>query len=114
MIYNLHTTSPMLQQQEERKVKILDTDYSKVDIDNMVDSLDIAKATKHKFKTTLNKYPTLFERGLGTLCMKPVEIELNEDTKPYASRFYNVPEAYKKMAKTEVHCLCTIGVLQKN
>ena len=50
MIYDLHTISPILQQEEDRQRRILDADYSKVDIDNMVNGLDIAKATKAKFK----------------------------------------------------------------
>ena len=45
--------------------------------------------------------------------MKHVEIELKADAKPYASRFYNVPKAYKKIAKTEIHHVCTIIVVEK-
>ena len=79
----------------------------------MVEGLDIAKATKNKLKTTLKKYPILFGGDLGTLDMKPVEIELKEDAKPYAVRFYNIPKAQEKMAKTEVCCLCTVDILEK-
>ena len=49
-LYDLHTTTLMLQTEEERFGKILDADYSKVDIDKMVDDLDVAKATKGKLK----------------------------------------------------------------
>ena len=45
--------------------------------------------------------------------MKPVEIELMPNAKPYASKFYNVQKAYKDMAKTEVNHLCTVNVLEK-
>ena len=55
MDYDLHTTSPILQQGEEQLGKILDTDYSKVDIDIMVNDLDIAQSTKDKLKHTLKK-----------------------------------------------------------
>ena len=48
MIYDLHTTSPILQQQEDRQTRILDADYSKVDIDDIVNGLGIAKASKAK------------------------------------------------------------------
>lgn len=65
----------------------------------MVDGLDIVKTTKNKLNTILNKHPTLFGEGLGTLNMKPVEIELKEYAKPYAGRFYSIPKAYKKMTK---------------
>ena len=43
IVYDLHTTTPMLQTEEDRLGKILDTDYSKVDIDNMVDGLTLQK-----------------------------------------------------------------------
>ena len=85
ILYNLHTTSAMLQTEENRLEKILDGDYSKVDIDNMVDNLDIVKATKQKLKYTLKKYPTLFGRGLGTLDMDLVDIKLQLNTKPDVS-----------------------------
>ena len=48
MIYNLNTTSPILQQEEEQQGKILDDNYSKVDIDVMVNVLEIAKETNLK------------------------------------------------------------------
>ena len=43
VLYDLHKTSLMLQTEEERLGKILDADYSKVDINNMEIDLDIAK-----------------------------------------------------------------------
>ena len=52
MIYDLNTTSPILQSEEERQKRIPDADYSKVDIDDMVNGLDIAKASKIKLKQT--------------------------------------------------------------
>ena len=67
MIYNLHTTSPILQSEEDRQRRILDANYSKVDIDDIVNGLNIAKASKTKSKQTLNKFPTLFGGGLGLL-----------------------------------------------
>ena len=79
----------------------------------MLEGLNIAKETKHKLKTTLKKYPTLFGGGSDTLDMKHVEIELKEDAKLYTGRFYNILKAYKNMAKIEVHCLCTVDILQK-
>jgi hypothetical protein len=48
MIYNLHTDSPILKEHEERQSAILDANYSKVDIDVMVDGLDIEESSKTK------------------------------------------------------------------
>ena len=83
MIYDLHTTSPILQQQQDRQRKILDVNYSKVDIDDMINGLKITKASKTKLKQTLNKFPTLFRGGLGLLNIRPVDIELQPGSKPY-------------------------------
>ena len=41
MLYSMHTDSPLLQEEEECQNKMLDCNYSKVDIDTMVSSLDI-------------------------------------------------------------------------
>ena len=60
MTYDLHTTSPILQSEEKRQRIILDANYSKVDINDMINGLDIAKASKTKLKQILNKFPTLF------------------------------------------------------
>jgi hypothetical protein len=65
MIYNLHTDSPILKEHEERQAAILDDNYSKVDIDIMVDELDIKESSKLKLKRTLKKFLTLFGGGLG-------------------------------------------------
>ena len=46
MIYDLHTTSPILQQEEDRHRRILDADYSKVDIDQIVNSLTLQKQVR--------------------------------------------------------------------
>ena len=113
MIYDLHMISPILQQQEDRQRRILDADYSKVDIDEMVNDLDIAKATKTKLKQTLNKFPTLFGGGLGLLNIKPVDIELRPGSKPHASQYYAIPRAYDKVAKAENERLVTVDVLKK-
>ena len=113
ILYDLHTTSPMVQTEDERLGKVLDTNYTQVDIDHIVDDLDIAKATKQKLKQTLKKYPILFGGGLGTLDMRPMDIELKPDTKSYGSKFYNVSETYDRMAKIGVNCLCTFNVLEK-
>ena len=47
-IYDMHTESPVLQQQEERESKILDCNYSKVDIQKLVSDLDLSRDSKRK------------------------------------------------------------------
>ena len=113
MTYDLHTISPILQTEEDRQGRILDTDYSKADIDDMVNGLDIAKASKIKLKQTLNKFSTLFGGGLGLLNIRPVDIELQLGSKPYAGWYYNISKAYNKMAMTENARLVTVDVFEK-
>jgi hypothetical protein len=83
MIYNLHTDSPILKEHEERQAAIIDANYSKVDIDIMVDELNIEESSKRKLELTLKKFPTLFGGGLGQLNIPPVSIELKKDAKPF-------------------------------
>ena len=59
-LYNKHTDSPILQQMEELQGEIFDTNYTKVDIDVIVDGLDIQRSSKRTLKVTLKKYPKLF------------------------------------------------------
>ena len=113
MNYDLHTTSPILQSEEERQRRILEADYSKVDINDMVNGLDIAKASKTKLKQTLIKFPILFGGGLGILNIRSVDIELQPGSKPYAGRYYNIPRAYHDIAITKNECLVTVDVLEK-
>ena len=79
----------------------------------MVNGLDIAKASKIKLKQTLNKFSTLFGGGLGLLNIRPVDIELQPVIKPYAGRYYNIPKAYNKIAKTENERLDIVDILEK-
>ena len=40
-LHNMHTDSPILKQMEKRQGRILDANYTKVDIDVIVNELDI-------------------------------------------------------------------------
>ena len=55
---------------EERQQRILDADYSKVDIGALVDALSISLKSKQQLKITLKKSPILFEGRLGQLQTK--------------------------------------------
>ena len=84
---------------EERQGRILDANYTKVNIDFMVDELDIKHSSKRGLKNAPKKYPTLFGRGVGLLDMKPVLIKLKQGSKPYQGRYYNIPKAYEQPTK---------------
>jgi hypothetical protein len=113
MIYNLHTNSPILKEHEEHQAAILDTNYSKVDINIMVDELDIEESSKTNLKLALKKFPTLFGGGLGWLNIPPVSIELKKDAKPFQGRYYNIPKPFESSTRKEVDRMCDINVLRK-
>ena len=110
-LFNMHTNSPILKQMEERQERILDTNYTKVDIDVIVDSLNIQRSSKRSFKSTLKKYPKLFGGGLVQSDMELILITLKEDYKPYQERYYNIPQAYDRPTRKEIDRLVAINIL---
>ena len=115
MIYSMHTDAPIIQEAEERAEKILDADYSKVNIDDMVDELKIDKDLKGKLKKTLKRFPTLFGGGLGKLSDKfpKAKIKLKEGAKPHAANYYTLLHAQRGPAKKEVDRMVAVGILKK-
>ena len=112
-IYFAYTQSPLLQAMEARQHQILDADYSKVDLDNMVNELEISPGSKSKLKQTLKKFPTLFGGGLGLLDIPPVTIELQQGAKPFGGRYYSTPKAFEAPFKKEIQRMCNTNVLRK-
>ena len=104
-LYNMHTDSPILQQMEERQGRILDANYIKVDINDVMDGLDIQSSSKRSLKSTLKKFPKLFGGGLGKLDMKPVSISVKEGSKPHQGRYFNILQAYSAPTKKEIERL---------
>lgn len=114
MLYAMHTDTPLLKEMEERQSRLLDCDYSKVDIKKMVDELYISRDSKRRLRATLEKFPELFGGGLGKLKgVKPVHITLTPGAKAYASSYYNIPKSMEQAAKTEVNRMCKIDVLER-
>ena len=63
MLHSMYTDSPLLQEAEEQQDKMMDCNYSKVDIDAMVADLDINDSNKKQLKKILRK----FEHGFDFL-----------------------------------------------
>ena len=61
----------------------------------------------------LSKYEFLFDGMSGAWKNKPVDIELQLDTKPYHAIPYPVPRAHGAVFRKEVERLCQLGVLKK-
>jgi hypothetical protein len=85
-IYRMHgEDSPIIQRAEARKMKILDADYSAVDLADHCNGLEhLDLEAKNILFDSLSKYPELFSGGLGKATgIKPIHLELKSDAIPY-------------------------------
>jgi hypothetical protein len=107
--YALSVVAPVLQD------RILDGDYSKVNIKQYVSELTHLKTEEKKLLTeNAVSVPSVFGGGLGTLKVCPIHLELRADAKPYHSRLFPVLQTLYSTTKTEIEQLIKIGVLKFN
>jgi len=72
-IYQATQEPTVLQEAEERQSRILDADYSKVEMEEYVSSLDHLNSNEQiELLATLEKFPSLFGGGLGSLNIEPI------------------------------------------
>ncbi len=113
-LYHVANDSPVIQAAENRQKRILDADYTAVDIDDYISSLPhLTAVEQQQLATLLKSHDKLFGGGLGTLSITPVRFELTDDAKPYHARPFPVPQAYEGVTKKEIERLTSIGVLRK-
>ena len=99
----MHSESPVLQQEQERQSKILDCNYSKVDIQKLVSDLDQPRDIKRKLIKSLSKFQKLFSGGLGKVKLdKPIDIELEKGATPHYGGFCSVLHMLKKHLKRKL------------
>ena len=102
-LYHMSKEAPVLQDTEQRQKRILDADYSKVDIEEYVNSREhLSDHEKKQLLDVLNSHPTLFGGGLGVINIKPVKLEVKEGAKPYHARAFPVPKAYEEGTRKEI------------
>ena len=103
LIYQMTQEPSILQQAEERQARILDADYSKVEMVEHVNSLEHLNAEeKRELTKTLNEFPTLFGGGLGKLDIEPIHLELKDGAKPYHAKPFTLPPAFLNSTKKEI------------
>ncbi len=116
-IYYQSIETSVLKEAEARRKRILDADYSALDLDDYAHmETHLNTDQQAKLICSLRKYPKLFRGGLGVLNVPPVHIELrplNKDEKPYHARPFPTPKCYEDTTKKEIKRLCDIGVLAK-
>jgi hypothetical protein len=99
--YRMHVEdSPIIQKAEARQMKILDADYSAVDLADHCNGLEhLDLEAKRILFNSLSKYPELFSGGLGKATgIKPIHLELQSDATPYQNHtgIYYTPMLYGK------------------
>ena len=115
LLYEYSTAPEVLFEAEDRQSRILDAHYEKVDIDDLVDNLDnIEGDQKSTLKCVLKSHPQLFSGGLGTLNVKPIHLELNEDAVPYHARAFPIPQLLRQSTKCEMDRLTNEDVFEKD
>lgn len=115
---NLHDAecneSDAVRNATSRMTTILDAHYEKANLDNVVDTYEHLDASeKLSLKKLLKSYEYLFDGSLGTWNTEPIDLELQEDAKPYHARPFPVPKIHEDTLKKEVERLCKLGVLRK-
>jgi hypothetical protein len=105
-IYYQSIEPMVLKEAEARQKRILDADYSALDLDDYAHlETHLSKEQQDQLICSLRKYPTLFRGGLGVLKVPPVHFELrplNEDEKPYHARPFPIPKCYEDTTKKEI------------
>ncbi|GFH49966.1 hypothetical protein CTEN210_06442 [Chaetoceros tenuissimus] len=110
----LRSVEPKATQEEtERVTKILDANYEKANLEEVVASAtSLNREQKRKLLKTLKKFESLFDGTLGCWKTDPVKIQLKEGAKAVNSRWYPVPKINKETFKKELERLVKIGVLE--
>ena len=116
-IYYQSIEPTVLKEAEARQKRILDADYSALDLDDYAHlETHLSKEQQEQLIRSLRKYPKLFRGGLGVLKVPPVHFDLRpmtKDEKPYHARPFPIPKCYEETTKKEIQRLCNIGVLEK-
>ena len=107
------TAEPKVTQEAtERVIKILDSNYEKADLLEVVaNAHQLDNTQKQQLLELLLDFEDLFDGTLGHWQTEPVNIELKPDAKPYSGRYYPVPRVNKETFKKELLRLVDIGVL---
>jgi hypothetical protein len=105
----------LLKEAEERQSRILDADFTNVDIDEYLDSIiKLDDGQNSKLRLVLKCHPTLFGGGLRVPNLKPIHLDPIPGAKPFHARAYTVPHVYEKTTRKEIDRLTEIGVLAKD
>ena len=99
----------------KRAVKILDANYEKANLPEVVASNcdHLTKDHQAELLKLLQNFEELFDGTLGDWKTEPVHLELKPDAKPYHGKAFPVPFIHKETLRKEVERLVDIGVLAR-
>ena len=115
-IFQLATEPRTVQQATERITKILDANYEKANLADVVKRHCCHLSTKRReaILNLLVQYEDLFDGTLGSFHTKPVHLELKKDAVPKHHKAFPVAKIHEATLKKELDRLCKLGVLKKN
>jgi hypothetical protein len=98
----------------QRATRILDTKYSKADLQSVVrgNCKHQSANQQKKLLQLLKEYESLFDGTLGDWKTKPASFQLKEGVSPYPGRAFPVPKIHKETLFKEVERLVKLGVLE--
>ncbi len=98
----------------QRVVKILDANYEKSDLPELIRSkcTNLSPLEQAKLLEVLTEFEDLFDGTLGDWDTEPVSFELKEGAKPYHGRAFPIPKVHKETILNEIKRLIEIGVLE--
>ena len=114
--FQLATEPRTVQQATERITKILDANYEKANLADVVKRHCCHLSTKRReaILNLLVQYEDLFDGTLGSFHTKPVHLELKKDAVPKHHKAFPVAKIHEATLKKELDRLCKLGVLKKN
>ena len=115
-IFQLATEPKTVQQATERVTKILDANYEKANLADVVKRhcCHLSSKRREAILNLLVQYEDLFDGTLGSFHTKPVHLELKKDAVPKHHKAFPVAKIHEATLKKELDRLCKLGVLKKS
>ena len=105
-MYNPEPAS--MREATEQMVKILDSIYSKANLKQPVNSIQLNNEEINLLLSLLEDLEYFFDGTLGDWATEPVDLELKPYYKPFNSRYYPVPIINKEIFRKELKILVEI------
>ena len=114
LIYQMTQESMVIKQAEHRQAQILDANYSKLDMEALVQELEhLTAEQKIQLQEVLHDHPILFGGCLGCIKIEPVHLAVKPDAKPYHAKPFVIPKAYMDTTRKEIQRFEELGIWKR-